>query len=102
MIAWLAHPDWGAVARNTLVPSLPSGSLVFLIIAIVGTTIAPWQLFFQQSCVAEKKLRFSDFPEFAFVTRSAVATSLHLFDGSRNSLSSEGDGCLITSIVGRR
>jgi Mn2+/Fe2+ NRAMP family transporter len=64
VLAWLAHPDWGAVARNTLVPSLPSGgvtgSLVFLIIAIVGTTIAPWQLFFQQSCVAEKKLRFSD------------------------------------------
>ena len=64
VLAYLAHPDWGAMARNTLVPSLPSGgvtsSLVFLIIAIVGTTIAPWQLFFQQSCVAEKRLRFSD------------------------------------------
>jgi Mn2+/Fe2+ NRAMP family transporter len=33
---------------------------VFLVIAIVGTTIAPWQLFFQQSCVAEKRLRFAD------------------------------------------
>jgi Mn2+/Fe2+ NRAMP family transporter len=43
---------------------MPAGGvtsgLVFLIIAIVGTTIAPWQLFFQQSCVAEKRLRFSD------------------------------------------
>jgi Mn2+/Fe2+ NRAMP family transporter len=52
------------VAQNTVVPSLPAGGvtsgLVFLIIAIVGTTIAPWQLFFQQSCVAEKRLRFSD------------------------------------------
>jgi Mn2+/Fe2+ NRAMP family transporter len=38
---------------------IPS-SLVFLVIAVVGTTIAPWQLFFQQSCVAEKRLRFSD------------------------------------------
>ena len=37
-----------------------TSSLVFLVIAIVGTTIAPWQLFFQQSCVAEKRLRFSD------------------------------------------
>jgi Mn2+/Fe2+ NRAMP family transporter len=35
-------------------------SLVFLVIAIVGTTIAPWQLFFQQSCVADKRLRFAD------------------------------------------
>jgi Mn2+/Fe2+ NRAMP family transporter len=33
---------------------------LFLVIAIIGTTIAPWQLFFQQSCVADKRLRFSD------------------------------------------
>lgn len=67
-LAWLAlavrvGPGWGAVARNTFIPSLPrqrSGGLVFLIIAMVGTTIAPWQLFFQQSCVAEKRLRFAD------------------------------------------
>ncbi|HET9087750.1 MAG TPA: Nramp family divalent metal transporter [Acidobacteriaceae bacterium] len=64
VLTFLVHPNWAAVARNTLVPNLPTGgitgSLVFLIIAIVGTTIAPWQLFFQQSCVAEKKLRFAD------------------------------------------
>ena len=52
------------VLRQTLVPSLPAtgltGSWLFLVIAIVGTTIAPWQLFFQQSCVAEKRLRFAD------------------------------------------
>lgn len=64
VLAFLVHPNWAAVARNTAVPHLPPGritsSLVFLIIAIVGTTIAPWQLFFQQSCVAEKKLRFAD------------------------------------------
>jgi Mn2+/Fe2+ NRAMP family transporter len=64
---WLGfHSGFGAaeVARNTVLPSLPAGGLtssfVFLVIAIVGTTIAPWQLFFQQSCVADKKLRFSD------------------------------------------
>jgi len=47
-----------------LVPSIPAGgftaSLVFLVVGIVGTTIAPWQLFFQQSCVADKRLRFAD------------------------------------------
>ena len=63
-LAYIVHPDWAAVAHSTVAPHLPPGgmtsSLVFLIIAIVGTTIAPWQLFFQQSCVAEKRLRFSD------------------------------------------
>jgi len=68
-IAWLliavrAHPAWGEAARHTIAPAMPPGGLtadlVFLVIAIVGTTIAPWQLFFQQSCVADKRLRFSD------------------------------------------
>jgi len=64
VLAYLTHPDWSAVTRATILPGMPAGgitsSLVFLVIAIVGTTIAPWQLFFQQSCVAEKRLRFSD------------------------------------------
>jgi Mn2+/Fe2+ NRAMP family transporter len=63
-LAFLSHPNWGAVIHNTVVPGFPPGridtSLVFMVIAMVGTTIAPWQLFFQQSCVAEKRLRFSD------------------------------------------
>jgi Mn2+/Fe2+ NRAMP family transporter len=64
VLAAVVHPQWSAVAANSVVPHFPpgriSGDLVFLIIAIVGTTIAPWQLFFQQSCVAEKRLRFAD------------------------------------------
>jgi Mn2+/Fe2+ NRAMP family transporter len=68
-VAWFAlaaivRPHWGNVAYNSVVPTSPRGGvtpgLVFLTIAIVGTTIAPWQLFFQQSCVADKRLRFSD------------------------------------------
>ena len=63
-IAFLVHPAAGDVLRHTIVPSLPAGGLtggwLFLVIAIVGTTIAPWQLFFQQSCVADKRLRFAD------------------------------------------
>jgi Mn2+/Fe2+ NRAMP family transporter len=63
-VAWQVHPTVRDIVRSTLVPSLPAGGLtaswLFLVIAIVGTTIAPWQLFFQQSCVADKRLRFSD------------------------------------------
>jgi len=57
-------PPVHEVFHNTLIPSAPAGGLtqnyVFLVIAIVGTTIAPWQLFFQQSCIADKRLRLSD------------------------------------------
>jgi len=62
--AFVCKPPVAEVVHNSLVPVVPAGgitgSLVFLVIAIVGTTIAPWQLFFQQSCVADKKLRKAD------------------------------------------
>ena len=64
VLAARTHPSLSSAAQNTFVPRLPpapiTSDLVFLVIAIVGTTIAPWQLFFQQSCVAEKRLRFAD------------------------------------------
>ena len=64
VLAFRAHPVWSDVARHAFVPAAPAGGLttglVFLMIGIVGTTIAPWQLFFQQSCIADKRLRFSD------------------------------------------
>lgn len=64
ILAKLSSPEWGLVVHHTFVPSLPPGpitsDMIFLIIAIVGTTIAPWQLFFQQSCIADKRLRFAD------------------------------------------
>lgn len=63
-IAVMARTDAGALFSGLLLPQVPvggiTGSLVFLVMAIVGTTIAPWQLFFQQSCVADKRLRFRD------------------------------------------
>jgi Mn2+/Fe2+ NRAMP family transporter len=63
-LAFHTHTNAGEIVKSTLIPGIPheglSTNLVFLVIAIVGTTVAPWQLFFQQSCVADKKLRFND------------------------------------------
>jgi len=63
-LAYGLRPPMGQIVRGTLAPSMPAGGLtpdlMFLVIAIVGTTIAPWQLFFQQSCIADKRLRFAD------------------------------------------
>jgi Mn2+/Fe2+ NRAMP family transporter len=55
----LAHPSVGDVAHHTFVPSIRGGAnstAVLLIIAIVGTTVAPWQLFFQQSNIIDKRI----------------------------------------------
>jgi NRAMP (natural resistance-associated macrophage protein)-like metal ion transporter len=55
-----AHPGGGQVAHDFVVPGLPHGAqlstVMLLIIAIVGTTVAPWQLFFQQSYVIDKRI----------------------------------------------
>ena len=55
----LSHPHYGSVARDYVVPGIQGGvssNAVLLIIAIVGTTVAPWQLFFQQSNVIDKRI----------------------------------------------
>ena len=47
----------GSGLANGLVPSVPGGSgSLLLVIALVGTTVAPWQLFFQQSNVVDKRI----------------------------------------------
>jgi NRAMP (natural resistance-associated macrophage protein)-like metal ion transporter len=55
----LAHPNFGTIAHDTVVPAIQGGTsstAVLLIIAIVGTTVAPWQLFFQQSNIVDKRI----------------------------------------------
>ncbi|MFG3522214.1 Nramp family divalent metal transporter [Nocardia nova] len=55
----LSHPEWGRAARDFVVPGVRGGvtsDAVLLIIAIVGTTVAPWQLFFQQSNIVDKRI----------------------------------------------
>lgn len=53
--AVLAKPDWSSAAIHTLVPTiLPEKNFLALVIAMFGTTIAPWMLFFVQSNVVEK------------------------------------------------
>jgi Mn2+/Fe2+ NRAMP family transporter len=55
----LVHPNLGTIAHDAVTPSIAGGAsstAVLLIIAIVGTTVAPWQLFFQQSNIIDKRI----------------------------------------------
>jgi NRAMP (natural resistance-associated macrophage protein)-like metal ion transporter len=58
-LAVLSHPDPGATLKGFLIPSIEGGLTsngALMIFAIVGTTVAPWQLFFQQSNVVDKRI----------------------------------------------
>jgi NRAMP (natural resistance-associated macrophage protein)-like metal ion transporter len=54
----LAHPDWKAAAFATVTRPQAAGirdySYVYMVIAVVGTTIAPWMQFYLQASVVEK------------------------------------------------
>ncbi len=52
--AFMAKPDWGAVARQTVTPSLQANpAYLVLVIAMVGTTITPYMQLYAQSSLAE-------------------------------------------------
>ncbi|QHC24275.1 NRAMP family divalent metal transporter [Streptomyces sp. GS7] len=58
---FMIHPKTSQMAHDFVVPTMPGGSgqlatVMLLIIGIVGTTVAPWQLFFQQSYVIDKRI----------------------------------------------
>lgn len=59
--AFLADPDWESALTSTVIPHVVGeSSFISLVIAMVGTTIAPWMMFFTQSNVVEKGLTVKD------------------------------------------
>ncbi|MHB1499011.1 MAG: NRAMP family divalent metal transporter [Acidimicrobiales bacterium] len=58
-LAIFSHPNGGRFLHGLVVPGISGGATstaVLLIISIVGTTVAPWQLFFQQSNIVDKRI----------------------------------------------
>lgn len=57
-------PGWGEAGRG-FIPQLPgglTGEMIFILLANIGTTIAPWMIFFQQSAVVDKGMDVHDIP----------------------------------------
>lgn len=53
--AFMAGPKWEIILKATVVPTFKSDSgFLMTMIGLVGTTIAPWMQFYQQSAVVEK------------------------------------------------
>lgn len=52
---FLAGPDWGLAAKSLIMPQISlSTAYITMVIGMVGTTIAPWMMFYIQSSVVEK------------------------------------------------
>lgn len=63
--AFLVHPSVKDVLYQGLIPNFAggfNGQLFFFLMANIGTTIAPWMLFFQQSAVVDKGMLEKDIP----------------------------------------
>jgi len=62
--AFMVHPSVAHVLQGAI-PNLPGGfnnQLFFFLMANIGTTIAPWMIFFQQSAVVDKGMKEKDIP----------------------------------------
>ena len=76
---FLAHPDWPASLLSTVKPSFHfTSGYLYMIIGLVGTTIAPWMQFYLQSAVVEKGVKLKNY----FYSRLDVVV-----------------GCIITDVV---
>jgi NRAMP (natural resistance-associated macrophage protein)-like metal ion transporter len=75
--AFLINPPVRQVLQGCLIPQLPPGGftneLFFFLMANIGTTIAPWMIFFQQSAVVDKSLQEKD------ITGGKVDTGIGAF-----------------------
>ncbi len=76
--AVLSRPEWGTVLRSAVVPAWrPNAGYIGLVIALIGTTIAPWMQFYQQAAVVDKGLTVDDLRlERADVVLGALITAL--------------------------
>jgi len=62
--AFMINPPVDKILHGSFIPHLPPGgftnALFFLLMANIGTTIAPWMIFFQQSAVVDKGMQEKD------------------------------------------
>lgn len=59
---FLSKPDWNEVARSSIHPQFQfDKAYLLMLIGVIGTTIAPWMQFYQQSSVVEKGIKIENY-----------------------------------------
>jgi Mn2+/Fe2+ NRAMP family transporter len=77
--AFMVNPSVSDILKDGLIPNFPggfNGQLFFFLMANIGTTIAPWMLFFQQSAVVDKGMQEKDIPWGKFDTLLGSALTI--------------------------
>lgn len=104
--AFLAHPNWGQVLHNTLIPTIPKTSIgpwILLLVATIGTTITPYMQLYIQSAVAEKAIDVEDYPAeraetyFAAIFGDVISAFIIIATGATVFVASGGAGVAIST-----
>ena len=56
-VAWAAHPNLSTMARQSVEIPFADKRYLYLVAANIGAVIMPWMVFYQQSAVADKRLK---------------------------------------------
>src|SRR4029077_16083319 len=92
--ALLAHPDWGALLRGAVVPTLRfDQAYLVVLVGLLGTTITPYMQLFEQSSIVERGVArrhygpervdaaagsiFSNFMSIAMIVATAATLHAH-------------------------
>lgn len=60
--ALMANPDWHQIGSALIHPKVDwNRGAVELVVGLIGTTVAPWMMFYMQSAVTEKGLTMKDY-----------------------------------------
>ncbi|RUO39554.1 manganese transporter [Pseudidiomarina aestuarii] len=97
----LTDPDWGALFSGLVIPSIPTGGLL-TVVALIGTTVVPYNLFLHASTAAQKwqspeQLRevkrdlYVSIPLGGFISIAIVATAASAFFGTAATIEGAAD-----------
>ncbi len=56
-VAWAAHPNGHSLLHGTFNIPIRNRDYLYLVAANIGAVIMPWMVFYQQSAIADKKLK---------------------------------------------
>jgi Mn2+/Fe2+ NRAMP family transporter len=78
----ISHPEIGLIKYHLVRPELKfNQSYIFMMIGVIGTTIAPWMQFYQQAAIAEKgiKLRYYKYSRWDTIIGGIVVNVVAIF-----------------------